>query len=150
MHLYFTCFLIRKDDLYVLTFVPAAVALFVTGKVSEKETKVMRGISRFYAPLLQKAIKLRVAVVAAAAVLVVLSGLLATRLGTEFIPNLDEGDIALHAMRIPGTSLTQAIGMQRQLEARMVRLGGHMLRRWLQSRWTRRRKRRMRSGGGCG
>ncbi|WP_251004894.1 efflux RND transporter permease subunit, partial [Escherichia coli] len=52
-------------------------------------------------------------------VLVVLSGLLATRLGTEFIPNLDEGDIALHAMRIPGTSLTQAIGMQRQLEARI-------------------------------
>lgn len=92
-----------------LTFVPAAVALFVTGKVSEKETKVMRGISRFYAPLLQKAIRLRVAVVAAASVLVVLSGLLATRLGTEFIPNLDEGDIALHAMRIPGTSLTQAI-----------------------------------------
>ncbi|CEI04127.1 Protein HelA [Pseudomonas aeruginosa] len=102
-----------------LTFVPAAVALFVTGKVSEKETKVMRGISRLYAPLLQKAIKLRVVVAAAAAVLVVLSGLLATRLGTEFIPNLDEGDIALHAMRIPGTSLTQAIGMQRQLEARI-------------------------------
>ncbi|MEM8120344.1 efflux RND transporter permease subunit, partial [Morganella morganii] len=104
---------------FSLTFVPAAVALFVTGKVSEKETKVMRGISRFYAPLLQKAIRLRVAVVAAASVLVVLSGLLATRLGTEFIPNLDEGDIALHAMRIPGTSLTQAIGMQRQLEARI-------------------------------
>lgn len=61
----------------------------------------MRGISRFYAPLLKQAIKLRVAIVAAAAVLVVLSGLLAARLGTEFIPNLDEGDIALHAMRIP-------------------------------------------------
>lgn len=79
----------------------------------------MRGISRFYAPLLKQAIKLRVAIVAAAAVLVVLSGSLAARLGTEFIPNLDEGDIALHAMRIPGTSLTQAIGMQRQLEARI-------------------------------
>ncbi len=51
--------------------------------------------------------------------MVVLSGLLATRLGSEFIPNLDEGDIALHALRIPGTNLTQAIGMQRQLEARI-------------------------------
>ena len=79
----------------------------------------MRGVSRFYAPLLANVIRLRVVVVAAAMVLVVLSGLLATRLGTEFIPQLDEGDIALHALRIPGTSLTQAIGMQRQLEARI-------------------------------
>ncbi|OZB42736.1 MAG: CusA/CzcA family heavy metal efflux RND transporter [Alishewanella sp. 34-51-39] len=102
-----------------LTFVPAAVAMIVTGKVSEKETRVMRGISRCYAPLLKQAIKLRVVVVAAALVLVVLSATLATRLGTEFIPDLDEGDIALHALRIPGTSLTQAIGMQRQLEDRL-------------------------------
>jgi cobalt-zinc-cadmium resistance protein CzcA len=102
-----------------LTFVPAAVALLITGKVGDKETKIMRGASRLYAPLLDKVMRLRVVVVAAAMVLVVLSGLLATRLGTEFIPQLDEGDIALHAMRIPGTSLTQAIGMQRQLEARI-------------------------------
>ena len=99
-----------------LTFVPAAIAMIVTGKVSEKETRLMRGISRVYTPLLKQAIKLRVLVVAAAVVLVVLSALLATRLGTEFIPDLDEGDIALHALRIPGTSQTQAIGMQRQLE----------------------------------
>lgn len=102
-----------------LTFVPAAVAQFVTGSVEEKETRAMRFMSRVYGPLLEKALALRVTVVAAAAVLVVLCGLLATRLGTEFIPNLDEGDIALHALRIPGTSLTQAIHMQEQLEARI-------------------------------
>ncbi len=102
-----------------LTFVPAAVALFVTGKVAEKETRVMRGISRGYRPLLEQALAWRAAVVAGAAVLVVASGLLATRLGTEFIPSLDEGDIALHALRIPGTSLSQAIAMQGQLEARI-------------------------------
>ncbi|MEG1679892.1 MAG: CusA/CzcA family heavy metal efflux RND transporter, partial [Stenotrophomonas sp.] len=102
-----------------LTFVPAAVAQFVTGKVSEKETRAMREVSRFYGPLLDKVMSARKLVVAAAVVLIVLSGALATRLGTEFIPNLDEGDIALHALRIPGTSLTQAIGMQRQLEARI-------------------------------
>lgn len=102
-----------------LTFVPAAVAQFVTGKVEEKETRVMRGMNRVYAPLLQKALAMRTWVVATAAVLVVLCGLLATRLGTEFIPNLDEGDIALHALRIPGTSLTQALGMQEQLESRI-------------------------------
>jgi cobalt-zinc-cadmium resistance protein CzcA len=102
-----------------LTFVPAAVAQFVTGRVAEQETRVMRGISRFYGPLLKQALDWRAAVVAGAAVLVVGSGLLATRLGTEFIPSLDEGDIALHALRIPGTSLSQAIGMQAQLEARI-------------------------------
>src|SRR3546814_1609361 len=62
---------------------------------------------------------LRVVVVAAAAVITISAGLLATRLGTEFIPDLDEGDIALHALRIPGTSLTQALHMQEQLEARI-------------------------------
>lgn len=102
-----------------LTFVPAAVAQFVTGKVEEKETRVMRAMNRVYAPLLTKALSMRVAIVGAAAALVVVCGLLATRLGTEFIPNLDEGDIALHALRIPGTSLTQAVGMQQQLEARI-------------------------------
>lgn len=100
-----------------LTFVPAAVAQFVTGKVSEKETKAMRGVTKLYGPMLERAVNARKVVVASAAVLTVLAGLLASRLGTEFIPNLDEGDIALHALRIPGTSLTQAIGMQRQLEA---------------------------------
>ncbi len=104
-----------------LTFVPAAVAQFVTGKVAEKETGVMRGMKRVYEPMLKVALAMRVAVVAAAAVLTVLAALLATRLGTEFIPNLDEGDIALHALRIPGTSLTQAVGMQELLEARIKR-----------------------------
>jgi cobalt-zinc-cadmium resistance protein CzcA len=102
-----------------LTFVPAAVALFVTGEVSERETTVMRRLGGFYEPLLQRVLKLRAIVTFAAVALVGVSAILAFRLGTEFIPNLDEGDIALHALRIPGTSLTQAIGMQRQLEARI-------------------------------
>ena len=105
-----------------LTFVPAAVALFVSGRVEEKETRLMRGMSHLYAPLLKGAISLRSVVTAGAAVLVVLCALLATRLGTEFIPNLDEGDIALHALRIPGTSLSQAIGMQEQLESKIKTL----------------------------
>ncbi|ESQ93328.1 cation transporter [Asticcacaulis sp. AC460] len=102
-----------------LTFVPAAVALFVTGKVEDKDSFVMRGARRFYEPVLRAAMKARVAVVAGAVVLAVLSGLLATRLGAEFIPQLDEGDIALHAMRIPGTSLTQSVAMQSAVEAKL-------------------------------
>ncbi|HUH30133.1 MAG TPA: CusA/CzcA family heavy metal efflux RND transporter [Rhodanobacter sp.] len=102
-----------------LTFVPAAVAMFVTGRVAEKENRIMQGFRRVYTPMLGRVVAWRVAVVAVAAVLVVAAGLLAGRLGSEFIPDLDEGDIALHALRIPGTSLTQAIGMQLHLEARI-------------------------------
>jgi cobalt-zinc-cadmium resistance protein CzcA len=104
-----------------LTFVPAAVALFVTGKVEEKDSPVMRGARRIYQPALELALRMRVAFVVGAVALVGLSGLAASRMGTEFIPNLDEGDIAMHALRIPGTSLSQAIQMQTALEARIMK-----------------------------
>ncbi len=102
-----------------VTFVPAAVAIFVSGKVAEKENFLVRGAKRVYLPALRFVMSVRPAAALAAVVLMVLSGLLATRMGTEFIPNLDEGDIALHALRIPGTSLTQAIKMQTELESRL-------------------------------
>ncbi len=101
------------------TFVPAAVALFLTGKVSERENPLMRLAKRAYLPSLQFCLRNRIAVIAAAVILVVASALLASRMGTEFIPSLDEGDIAMHALRIPGTSLTQAIDMQHALERRI-------------------------------
>jgi len=102
-----------------LTFVPAAVALFVTGRVEETESRVMRAARRGYAPALDWALKRPLALAGAAVALVLLSGFAASRMGSEFIPSLDEGDIALHALRIPGTSLTQAISMQTTLEARI-------------------------------
>jgi heavy metal efflux system protein len=98
------------------TFVPAAVALFVTGKVEEKENWVMLWVHRVYKPRLARAMTSSKAIFIGAVALVIASGLIATRMGAEFIPNLDEGDIALHALRIPSTSLTQAIHMQEQLE----------------------------------
>ncbi|HRK68595.1 MAG TPA: CusA/CzcA family heavy metal efflux RND transporter, partial [Hyphomonas sp.] len=103
-----------------LTFVPAAVALFVTGKVAEKESRAMRIARGWYAPALTFALRARVPVALSAGGLVVFSFILASRMGAEFIPSLDEGDIALHAMRIPGTSLSQAIAMQEALEARLL------------------------------
>jgi heavy metal efflux system protein len=103
-----------------LTFVPAAVALFVTGKVEEKDSFLMRGARRFYEPALDVALRLRVAFVGVAVALVAIAGLGASRMGSEFIPNLDEGDIAMHALRIPGTSLTQAVQMQTALERRLA------------------------------
>ena len=105
-----------------LTFVPAAVALFLGGRVEEKENRVMQWCSRRYAPLLTWALRRRAWVFGAAVTLVVGCGLLATRLGSEFIPNLDEGDLTIHALRIPGTSLTQALAMQATLERTLATL----------------------------
>ncbi|CCW18812.1 Cobalt-zinc-cadmium resistance protein CzcA; Cation efflux system protein CusA [Sphingobium indicum BiD32] len=104
-----------------LTFVPAAIALFVTGKVEEKESRLMLWARQVYEPALERALQLRKAIVALAVGLVLVAGFAASRMGSEFVPNLDEGDIAMHALRIPGTSLTQAIGMQKSVEARLKR-----------------------------
>jgi len=102
-----------------MTFVPAAVAIFVTGKVSEKDNIAIRGAKALYRPILRFTMSVRPAAALAAVVLIVLSALTASRMGTEFIPSLDEGDIAMHALRIPGTSLTQAIKMQADVETAM-------------------------------
>ncbi len=102
-----------------ITFVPAAVAAFVTGRVAERENFAVRALKRVYLPSLRLALAHRIPVAAAALMLVVLAALAAPRLGSEFLPNLDEGDVALHALRIPGTSLTQAVAMQEELETRL-------------------------------
>ncbi|CUJ44552.1 cation transporter [Achromobacter xylosoxidans] len=102
-----------------VTFVPAAVALFIGKKVSEKENRLMLWAKRRYAPLLDLALRRTPLVLAAATLFVALCGVIASRMGSEFIPNLNEGDIAIQALRIPGTSLSQSLEMQKQLETRL-------------------------------
>ncbi|MEN5047341.1 CusA/CzcA family heavy metal efflux RND transporter [Pseudomonas koreensis] len=99
-----------------VTFVPAAIALFVTGKVKEEEGVVMRGARRVYAPALAWVMAHRAVAVGAALAVIVLSGVLTSRMGSEFVPSLSEGDFALQALRVPGTSLTQSVDMQQRLE----------------------------------
>ncbi len=102
-----------------LTFVPAMVAQFTTGRISEKKNFFLELARKIYAPLLKVALNNRAAVVTLAGVLVVLSLLIGTRLGAEFIPTLDEQDMAVHALRIPGTGLDQAASMQHTLEKKI-------------------------------
>lgn len=104
------------------SFVPAAIALLVTGRVEGRESRLMGWARRIYAPALASALQRRTMVIVGAVVLTAMAGLAATRMGSEFIPNLDEGDVALHALRIPGTGLNQAVRMQTALEARLKRL----------------------------
>ncbi|MEY8213962.1 MAG: CusA/CzcA family heavy metal efflux RND transporter, partial [Colwellia sp.] len=99
-----------------LTLVPAAVALFMNGKISEKESPVISAAKSVYKPLLVAAMKLPWIILLACAVLVAFSIWLATTLGSEFIPQLNEEDLLLQAIRIPGTSLSQSIEMQKALE----------------------------------
>ena len=105
-----------------VTFVPAAVALLFKKPVREKKNIIVTGAVYLYRPVLLASLQFRWLVVGLAVLLVVISGWLVTRLGTEFVPNLDEGDIAMHALRIPGTSLAQAVLMQEQLEAEIKAL----------------------------
>ncbi|HIE3609407.1 TPA: CusA/CzcA family heavy metal efflux RND transporter, partial [Legionella anisa] len=105
--------------LFALTFVPAAIAIFLRGHLQEKENALVHYLSLVYGKVLRRCFHARKIVISAALGLVVLSLLIAFRLGGEFIPSLDEGDIAMHAMRIPGTSLRQAITMQDLVEKRV-------------------------------
>jgi len=105
-----------------VTFVPACVVLIFRKPVIEKENLIVSGVRSVYRPLLGWVLRLRWAVIAIALLVVTGSGLLATRLGAEFVPNLDEGDIAMHALRIPGTSLDQAIRLQEHVEAAIQQL----------------------------
>lgn len=102
-----------------ITFVPAGVALMFRKPIEEKDNALVRGARSLYRPILYAALRFRWLVVGGAALLVVFSGSQVTRLGLEFVPNLDEGDIAMHALRIPGTSLQQSIQQQQLLESRI-------------------------------
>ena len=105
-----------------LTFIPAAVALLLSGRIEEKDNFIVRSAKRVYGPVLATALKLRVVFVAGAVVFVIFCGWMASRMGSEFIPSLDEGDLAVQALRIPGTSLTQSLEMQFQIEKAVMKV----------------------------
>jgi cobalt-zinc-cadmium resistance protein CzcA len=99
-----------------LTFVPALIAISVTGRVKEADNLAVRRLKMSYAPLLKRTIKSPLAAIVTGLVLFAGALLLFSRLGQEFIPTLDEKNLAMHALRIPSTSLTQSQAMQLDLE----------------------------------
>ena len=99
-----------------LTFVPAMIALFITGRVEEKENHIIARAKSGYGPVLNWSLARPKAVILAAIVFFVFSLAVGTRLGQEFIPTLDEKDIAMHAMRIPSTGISESTAMQLQVE----------------------------------
>lgn len=99
-----------------LTFVPAAVALFVKGKVEEKDNLVIRGSKKLYEPILRWSIVNPWKLISVSIALIAISLFTASKMGTEFVPSLDEGDIAVQALRAPGTSLSESVKMQGEVE----------------------------------
>ncbi|MBH0071801.1 CusA/CzcA family heavy metal efflux RND transporter [Pseudoalteromonas sp. NZS127] len=107
--------------IFGVTFVPAAIAVFVRGKVNETENAVMRGVKKVYKPLLSISLKLPWLMVGIATALVLVLGFKVKNMGAEFLPQLDEGDIAMHALRITGTGIEQSVQMQKELEQAILK-----------------------------
>jgi heavy metal efflux system protein len=102
--------------IFSITFVPAALALIVRGKVAEKENALVANAKRIYQPLLARTLAHPWISLGAAAALIIGAGGLLSRMGAEFIPNLDEGDVAIELLRVPGAGLEQAVRMQGTLD----------------------------------
>jgi cobalt-zinc-cadmium resistance protein CzcA len=105
-----------------LTFVPAMVALAIRGRVAESDNALMRTARQSYAPVLDFALCHKGIVLGSAAAMLLGAGVLFANLGQEFVPKLDEGDIAMHAMRIPGTGIEQSTQMQLEVERAVAKL----------------------------
>jgi heavy metal efflux system protein len=114
-------FALASAMLLSLTFIPASIAIFIKGEVKDHGVRFLK-LQNFYKFILTNLCKVPLLVVIISLLFIVSSILISRRLGSEFIPTLDEGDIALHALRIPGTSLTQAIKMQYNLEAKIQKM----------------------------
>lgn len=105
-----------------LTFVPAMIAVFVKGHLKEKENILVRGAKWIYEPIIQKILEFPWFTISTSIALVIISFLIFYTLGQEFVPTLDERDIAMHSIRIPSTSLSQSTEMQREVETTLMKI----------------------------
>ncbi len=105
-----------------LTFVPALIAIVITGRVSEGDNAAVRWLKKLYRPVLARTVSRPLPALVGAVLLFAITALLFLRIGQEFIPTLDEKNIAMHALRIPSTSLTQSQAMQLDVERKVSAL----------------------------
>ncbi|CAN5351268.1 CusA/CzcA family heavy metal efflux RND transporter [soil metagenome] len=99
-----------------LTFVPAAIAVALSRKVDEKDNRFIAAMKCRYAPGLTKAMKRPTLTIGVGIGSLVVAALAFATLGQVFLPQLDEGDVLVQALRIPGTSVDQSQVMQFQIE----------------------------------
>ena len=99
-----------------LTYVPAMMTLILRGKVSEKESFLIRWAKQLYMPAFSFVGRYRAQALAVAVALVFISGAIFPYLGSEFIPRLDEGDLALQIQRLPSVSLEESVRNTTEVE----------------------------------
>ena len=99
-----------------LTFIPALASLFLPRKISEQESFIVAGVRKVYEPALRRSIKWRWVTVGVAVGVFAASGIITPLLGSEFVPKLDEGAIALQAWRLPSISLEESVKQTTELE----------------------------------
>lgn len=104
-----------------ITFVPAAVALFLTGEVKEQESRWMSALKAGYSKLLDTAYTFKYAVVTGAICILFLTAVMLTRVGSEFSPTLSEGDFALQLMRAPSTGIEESLRIQEGVEKQLLK-----------------------------
>jgi cobalt-zinc-cadmium resistance protein CzcA len=105
-----------------ITLVPALIALMIRGKVAEKEVWAIRKTKERYLPLLDRAIAKPWGFIAGGLAFFLLAIPVFGLLGSEFIPKLDEKNMALASTRVPSVSLEQSLAMQRKVEAAITSL----------------------------
>jgi cobalt-zinc-cadmium resistance protein CzcA len=104
-----------------LTFVPAAIAIWLSKRVEEKESRAVTFLRQRYEPGLDAAMRRPTLTIGIAIGALALAGAAFTTLGQEFLPQLDEGNILVQAVRIPGTSVDQSQAMQFQVEKALAK-----------------------------
>jgi heavy metal efflux system protein len=102
--------------IFSFTVIPALCVLGLGGKIAEEENFMLRAVKRYYEPLLHLALHYRAQVTTVAVMLLILTAVVASRLGSEFIPRLGEGALALQPSRLPSISLTTSVDMQERVE----------------------------------
>lgn len=99
-----------------LTFVPVLTSYFVRPRASGHETWLLRKAHALYVPLLDRALRRRWITVGAGVVALAGAVFLFTRVGAEFVPQLDEGDVLVEARRLPGVALSQSVTTSERME----------------------------------
>ena len=104
-----------------ITFVPAAVALWVKGDIQEKESRWMLWLKAKYQQTLDISYQYKAVVLTFALCLLVITGFISTKLGSEFAPQLSEGDFAVQQLRSPSTGLEESLRIQKNTEKLLLK-----------------------------
>ncbi len=99
-----------------LTLVPVLTSLVVQPNATHRQPLLLRLAQRAFAPILGISLRHRLSVAALTLLLLAVGGLGFTRLGAEFVPKLDEGDVLVEARRLPGVALSEAVATDRRLQ----------------------------------